>query len=240
MTPEERATHLLAEAHNRQPNWITINQDYITKIIANGHCQVTNLLFDLTDPNGPFSPSLDRSDPTLGYTIENTRVVVLIYNAAKSKWSHEAVLQLANSLANTGTSMPVSVGELCDKLSILRIKLNKITDQNKLANINTEYRALHAVYLTHIGTSSRQADLTQQLSELETQLQTANAKIWDIEDAIRDCERNKDFGPKFIELARGVYHNNDERARIKRVINDLLGSKIVEEKSYTDYTGTKS
>lgn len=125
-------------------------------------------------------------------------------------------------------SIPVGVGELIDKLTILIIKKKKITDPAKLYNIETEYEALNRIYdpIRTLGPS---------LHNLMAELQVVNETIWDIEDSIRKREMDKDFGYSFIELARGVYHNNDERSRIKREINDLMGSEIVEEKSYTEY-----
>jgi hypothetical protein len=81
---------------------------------------------------------------------------------------------------------------------------------------------------------------TPALDELASRLRTVNEKLWDIEDAIRRCERDQNFGPEFIELARAVYHTNDVRAALKREINELLGSAIVEEKAYVDYSAGPS
>lgn len=128
---------------------------------------------------------------------------------------------------------PISVGELVDKCSILYIKLKRIEDLAKAANVMAESKLLNAPY--ELATAGLTADKKDALGSLSDQLLRVNEKIWDIEDAIRDCERAKDFGPKFIELARGVYHNNDERARLKKEINLLMGSTIVEEKSYAEY-----
>ncbi len=128
---------------------------------------------------------------------------------------------------------PISFGELVDRIGILKIKQEKIKDTEKLTNINFEYDTLYVIFkdtLKELPTSNE-----PQLIGLSVKLKNINKKIWDIEDGIRDCEKNKDFGPRFIEYARGVYLNNDERAAIKREINDLVGSKIVEEKSYTGY-----
>ena len=125
-------------------------------------------------------------------------------------------------------SVEVSWGELIDKYTILQIKLNRIKDENKLKNIQTEINALKLYYDTaHF--------INNQLIYLEVSLQTINNLLWDIEDNIRDCEREQDFGTKFIELARNVYHFNDKRAEIKREINLLLNSNIIEEKSYKSY-----
>ncbi len=121
----------------------------------------------------------------------------------------------------------VSAGELLDKLTILRIKSQRIVDPEKLRNIRTEMEALTGV---RQGLAP-----SRELEELEEQLAAVNEQLWDIEDAIRACERGGDFGPRFIELARSVYRTNDRRAGLKRAINELLGSAIVEEKSYAEY-----
>lgn len=133
------------------------------------------------------------------------------------------------------TSVPISIGELIDKISILKIKQERIKDHTKLTNINLEHDLLSRI-LKEI-TNSLAASQHPQLFGLSVKLKNINMVIWDIEDNIRDHERYKNFGPTFIELARGVYHNNDERAAIKREINEFVGSTIVEEKSYADYKG---
>lgn len=122
---------------------------------------------------------------------------------------------------------PVSYGELVDKLTILAIKRSNIKDQDKLKNVIVEFDLLTAKYAT--------LPMSDELIQLRMQLQDINQKIWDIEDNIRDCERRKDFSDTFIQLARSVYLNNDKRAQIKKEINTLLSSDIVEEKSYTEY-----
>ncbi len=123
---------------------------------------------------------------------------------------------------------PVSAGELLDKLSILRIKTARIADPDKLANIARERAALAELAAGALPRSP-------ELDALEEALQEVNSELWEIEDAIRACEARQDFGAGFVELARAVYLTNDRRARIKRDINDLLGSTIVEEKSYARY-----
>lgn len=124
--------------------------------------------------------------------------------------------------------VPVSWGEVIDKITILEIKAERLTDPAKLANVTKELAALVAVrdreFPGHAG-----------LAALAAELKAINEKLWVIEDDIRDCERAKDFGPRFIELARAVYFTNDERALVKRRINELLGSALVEEKSYAPY-----
>ena len=122
----------------------------------------------------------------------------------------------------------VSPGELIDKLTILEIKLENIADESKLVNVRREYEAMKAVYQSAIVE-------TEALRELTAKLKSVNAKLWDIEDDIRDQERARTFGDAFIALARSVYRTNDERAAIKRQINALLHSEIIEEKSYADY-----
>lgn len=124
--------------------------------------------------------------------------------------------------------IPASPGELLDKLTILDIKLERITDPDKLANVRREHELLTAVW-TDSGLE------TPQITELRADLLRVNTALWEIEDDIRDEERNRDFGERFIKLARSVYVENDKRAAIKKQINLALGSEIVEEKSYSDY-----
>lgn len=123
---------------------------------------------------------------------------------------------------------PISPGELLDKLSILQIKLARIDDPAKLDNVRREHELLTEVW--------RNADAgSDQISALIEELRQVNEALWDIEDAIREEEALGRFGERFIELARSVYRRNDERSALKRQINERLGSKIVEEKSYRDY-----
>ena len=122
----------------------------------------------------------------------------------------------------------VAPGELIDKITILEIKLKNIKDEAKLANVRREYEILMATYRANITE-------TEALRALIDELREANAKIWDIEDDIRDLERAKDFGERFVAVARSVYRSNDRRAATKRKINELLNSAIVEEKSYAAY-----
>lgn len=124
--------------------------------------------------------------------------------------------------------VPTSAGELIDKLTILEIKSERMTDPAKLANVRTEMDLLLKTLRTEVPDSPR-------LQALQAELKRVNLALWDIEDDIRDCERQKDFGPRFIELARAVYVTNDQRAAFKKDINLLLGSQIVEEKSYQAY-----
>lgn len=124
--------------------------------------------------------------------------------------------------------VPVSWGEVIDKITILEIKAERLTDPAKLANVTKELDELVAV-------REREFPGHRRLAILAGELKSINEKLWVIEDDIRDCERAKDFGAKFIELARAVYYTNDERAQSKRKVNDLLGSALVEEKSYAAY-----
>ncbi len=119
----------------------------------------------------------------------------------------------------------ISNGELLDKLSILEIKLDKIQDPSKLININSEY-----LLIKPLGDNLIHTVETQYKS-----LVIINRLLWETEDAIRDFERNQQFGEEFIQTARRVYLLNDERARIKKEINRLTNSGLIEEKSYTGY-----
>ena len=122
----------------------------------------------------------------------------------------------------------IAAGELIDKMTILEIKLDQIGEPAKRANIRREYEQLGTVLQDQIKPSD-------ELAELTAALKAANQELWHIEDDIRDREREKDFGPEFIALARSVYQTNDRRAALKRKINALLESSIVEEKSYAAY-----
>ena len=125
-------------------------------------------------------------------------------------------------------SVPVSPGELLDKITILRIKSSRISDANKVANVRLELKVLEETW----GASPyARADISADV----TALLLVNERLWVIEDNIRDKERAQEFDADFIRLARAVYFENDERAAIKRRINSKLGSTIVEEKSYAEY-----
>jgi hypothetical protein len=123
---------------------------------------------------------------------------------------------------------PVSWGELLDKITILEIKSERIADAKKVANVRKELEELNA-------TVEKTAQLTAATRSLVKELKLINEKLWVIEDDIRECERQQDFGARFIELARAVYFTNDERFRLKREINTEMGSALVEEKSYAAY-----
>ena len=122
----------------------------------------------------------------------------------------------------------VSVGELLDKISILEIKKEKIKDPKKLNFIETEHSILKDQIEKNVKSDDKLDKLFQELKEI-------NTKLWVIEDDKRDCEKNKDFGEKFIKLSRDVHFLNDDRAKIKLEINNHTGSKIKEIKEYTSY-----
>ena len=122
----------------------------------------------------------------------------------------------------------VSVGELLDKISILEIKQDKIKDSEKLSFINNEHSILKNQFKKNIKSDEKLEKLFQDLKDI-------NAKLWVIEDDKRDCEKNKDFGEKFIKLSRDVHFLNDDRAKIKFEINNHTGSAIKEIKEYTSY-----
>jgi ADP-heptose:LPS heptosyltransferase len=123
--------------------------------------------------------------------------------------------------------VPVSVGELIDKITILEIKAERIADPAKQANIRRELAAL-------AGVRGRAVAATPELAALGRELSTVNRRLWEVEDELRRCEREGRFDARFIELARSVYRDNDRRATLKRALNKLTGSAIVEEKSYLD------
>ena len=128
----------------------------------------------------------------------------------------------------TAVKVEISPGELIDRITILEIKAARINDEAKRANIGVELSELAAARQGAVPASDRLAALTGELREV-------NGALWDIEDEIRALEAAGDFGPAFIELARAVYKTNDRRSAIKRQINELLGSRLIDEKSYTPY-----
>ena len=128
----------------------------------------------------------------------------------------------------TVLEVEVSAGELVDKITILEIKAERIADPDRLANVHRELRSLTAARREAIESSA-------ELDELTAELRRVNERLWEIEDDIRDCERKRKFGERFIELARAVYRTNDRRAAAKHRINELLGSELVEEKDYAEY-----
>tara|TARA_B100000315_G_scaffold210567_1_gene206910 strand:+ start:10938 stop:11333 length:396 start_codon:yes stop_codon:yes gene_type:complete len=131
-------------------------------------------------------------------------------------------------MAIKSVSVDIAPGELIDKITILDIKSERMDDAAKLANVRHELAILTATRDKDIATSS-------ELEELTAKLKAVNEILWEIEDDIRECEAAKDYSQKFVDLARAVYVTNDERANLKREINMLLGSDIIEEKSYKPY-----
>ena len=124
--------------------------------------------------------------------------------------------------------VPVSFGELLDKIAILQIKSERMTDPAKLANVRDELAALEQAWMAHPAAG-------HSIVELRAQLKAVNERLWEIEDEVRLKEKAQAFDDAFVRLARSVYIENDERARIKKAINLALGSSYVEEKSYQDY-----
>jgi hypothetical protein len=125
-------------------------------------------------------------------------------------------------------TIPASAGEVIDKLTILDIKLARIADPAKRANVAREHAALTAAWAAAVPDPAV-------LGHLVADLRQVNETLWEVEDALREQERQGDFGPAFVELARSVYRTNDRRAALKREINARLGSTLVEEKSYAAY-----
>ena len=122
----------------------------------------------------------------------------------------------------------ISAGELLDKISILEIKLEKVKGKTNQEEINKEYKILKEVQNSNI-------ELIEEMKILFKEIKVINLDLWNIEDKLRICEKNKDFGQNFIKLARDVYFNNDKRSKIKSKINEISGSNIKEIKQYVDY-----
>ena len=125
--------------------------------------------------------------------------------------------------------VPVSPGEVLDKITILEIKSERMNDPEKVANVRTELALLQETWASAVSRD-------QVIDDLHDQLKKINETLWEIEDDIRDKERVKEFDGRFIELARQVYFTNDRRSQVKKELNLHLGSQIVEEKSYQDYS----
>ncbi len=125
--------------------------------------------------------------------------------------------------------IPISPGELLDKITILQIKAERITNPVKVANVKTELDMLSKVW-------DESVESDDVITTLSAELKSINERLWEIEDDIRDEEHNRRFGERFVELARAVYVTNDERADAKKKVNLHLNSTIVEEKSYQDYS----
>ncbi|PUA30365.1 MAG: hypothetical protein B0W54_07655 [Cellvibrio sp. 79] len=125
---------------------------------------------------------------------------------------------------------PISLGELIDKITILEIKAVHIGDETKLKNVTHELNILNDKVNNLLDAAGK-----TKLEPLKKSLRDINQELWVIEDDIRDCERDKDFSDKFIQLARAVYFTNDKRAAVKKDINLAFGSELIEEKSYKNY-----
>ena len=125
-------------------------------------------------------------------------------------------------------SVPIALGELIDKITILEIKEERIADETKRRNIRNELKLLRDVRDGAVAQDEVMRQLTDRLKKV-------NEQIWDLEDTIRNCERTDDFGQLFLTTARQIYRTNDQRAALKRDINLNFGSSIIEEKSYSQY-----
>ena len=134
---------------------------------------------------------------------------------------------LADRVPAGAALAPIAFGELVDKISILEIKGDRIADPAKNANVRRELEVLNRVLANFAPMSG--------FAGLKAELRRINEALWDLEDEVRRCEREKDFGPLFIEAARGIYKTNDRRAAVKRELNELAGSSLLEEKSYEDF-----
>jgi hypothetical protein len=129
---------------------------------------------------------------------------------------------------DTPISIDVSPGELIDKLTILEIKAERFEEPEKLRHVRQELAMLQTA-------RARSVEPSDQLTELTGQLMSVNIELWEFEDAIRLCEQHKDFGPRFVTLARSIYRTNDRRCELKRQINTLVGTSLIEEKKYPPY-----
>tara|TARA_Y100000590_G_scaffold460890_1_gene621267 strand:- start:215 stop:673 length:459 start_codon:yes stop_codon:yes gene_type:complete len=140
------------------------------------------------------------------------------------------VNQFSIKMANKSKKIlsEISPGELLDKISILEIKLEKIKDKTSLEEIDKEYKILKNAQKLNV-------EISNEVEKLFTEIKKVNRNLWDIEDKLRICEKNKNFREDFIELARGVYLNNDKRSKIKSEINKILDSNIREIKQYVEY-----
>jgi len=179
----------------------------------------------------PFAPEWrwlrDREDSVWYPTMR------LFRQSEPGKWqpvferiAREVSKLVAESTGSHPITIEISPGELIDKITILEIKSERVTNAEKLRNVREELDMLRSARTQVLTTS-------EQLTALTAKLKAVNTALWEIEDAVRRCEAEGDFGAHFIELARSVYHRNDERAVLKRAVNDLLGSRLIEEKSYT-------
>jgi hypothetical protein len=148
-----------------------------------------------------------------------------IYPQTTTAWEAKVWERVRQTVLRQPLLVEIAPGELLDKFTILEIKRSRIRDRVKLMNVQVELDALRA---TQARVLAEFAELTAPIAELRR----VNERLWDVEDALRQCERDSDFGSRFIELARSVYQFNDLRAQLKRRINELCGSVLIEEKSY--------
>jgi hypothetical protein len=144
------------------------------------------------------------------------------------RMAQELEQRVRTSQGGRSVLVEIAPGELLDKLTILHLKAARITDAAKLRHVRAELVTLEAA-------RARSVPGSVELARLEAELQAVNAALWEIEDALRLCEREQDFGPRFIDLARSVYRHNDARAALKRQINALLGAPFAEQKAYAAY-----
>ena len=126
------------------------------------------------------------------------------------------------------SQIPISLGELLNRITILQSKLEHLTSKDALKNVKREFKQLQLTFI-------QSCPETIEVKLLEVELKKINQQLWDIEDKIRAKERTKSFDDEFIQPARKVYITNDERSRVKKKINDMFGSELVEEKSYVEY-----
>jgi hypothetical protein len=146
----------------------------------------------------------------------------------------EALLQRVAAPADLRPiTVEIAPGELIDKITILEIKSERISDAAKRHHVGTELALL-------VAARDRAVPGSAELAQLAAELKAVNEALWEIEDAIRRCERDADFGPRFVALARSVYSANDRRAALKRQINEQLGSRLIEEKSYASWARERS
>jgi len=141
---------------------------------------------------------------------------------------HRQSYNAAEKVKTMSLNIPVSAGELLDKVTILLIKKERVKDPQKIENISRELGQLESI-------SNERIEKSAELDTLVAELRAVNERLWEIEDEIRACERDGLFDSRFISLARSVYKTNDRRAELKYQINGLLGSELVEEKSYETY-----
>jgi tetratricopeptide (TPR) repeat protein len=180
-------------------------------------------------PNARLFRQSQRGDWTELFDRVTARLNSVISGESLALWPLSQAAQHISGISSN-IQVPVSIGELFDKMTILEIKALRITDRRKLANVEKELAVIGALADASVKLGDDGLKCLDELREV-------NSRLWDIEDAIREHESRQDFGERFIELARSVYKNNDRRALLKRKLNELTGSELIEEKSYADYQG---